>query len=359
MIRIAYMKSIFTLFALCLLSTPVFAQDCNGTYEEGMALLKKRTQSAVKEAVRKFKSAQLCYKVNRNQDGVQNCEKQLATCQQILNYYTRQAARITTEEELTFPASGGKQTLPIKSRQAWSFTGSHDWCSAQKEDDGLAISVEPNPTPVRRSQTVTLKWKNGQQLVKITQERSELQFSVSENDIYFTANDQEKRVEVSANVDWTVDQSTIPEWCNLRTDKDAVYLTLTPNNTAEQRRAAITLHAETKKEIIRIVQDMENFRILTGSNSDTLSFLRNGGKRSLGIEYTVHKNSSEWEVESYPNWCKASKESDNLLQLECDKNKTKMDRSGVIRLRKGQRIISLTVKQSTKNESLKQRLFGK
>ena len=359
MIRIAYMKSIFTLFALCLLSTPVFAQDCNGTYEEGMALLKKRTQSAVKEAVRKFKSAQLCYKVNRNQDGVQNCEKQLATCQQILNYYTRQAARITTEEELTFPASGGKQTLPIKSRQAWSFTGSHDWCSAQKEDDGLAISVEPNPTPVRRSQTVTLKWKNGQQLVKITQDRSELQFSVSENDIYFTADDQEKRVEVSANVDWTVNQSTIPEWCNLRTDKNAVYLTLTPNNTAEQRRATITLHAETKKETLRIVQDMENFRILTGSNSDTISFLRNGGKRSLGIEYTVHKNSSGWEVESYPNWCKTSKESDNLLQLECDKNKTKMDRSGVIRLRKGQRIISLMVKQSTKNESLKQRLFGK
>ena len=359
MIRIAYMKSIFTLFALCLLSTPVFAQDCNGTYEEGMALLKKRTQSAVKEAVRKFKSAQLCYKVNRNQDGVQNCEKQLATCQQILNYYTRQAARITTEEELTFPASGGKQTLPIKSRQAWSFTGSHDWCSAQKEDDGLAISVEPNPTPVRRSQTVTLKWSNGQQLVKITQERSELQFSVSENDIYFTANDQEKRVEVSANVDWTVNQSTIPEWCNLRTDKNAVYLTLTPNNTAEQRRATITLHAETKKETLRIVQDMENFRILTGSNSDTISFLRNGGKRSLGIEYTVHKNSSGWEVESYPNWCKTSKESDNLLQLECDKNKTKMDRSGVIRLQKGQRIISLMVKQSTKNESLKQRLFGK
>ena len=357
--RISYKKSIYTLLALCLLNAPALAQDCNGTYEEGMTFLKKRTQSAVKQAVRKFESAKLCYEVNRDQDGIRNCDTQLAECQQILHYYARQNARLTNEEELTFPASGGTQTLPIKSRQAWSFTGSHDWCSAQKEDGGLTISVEPNYTPVRRSQTVTLKWSNGQQLVKITQERSELQFSVSENDIYFTANDQEKRVEVLANVDWTVDQSTIPEWCNLRTDKNAVYLTLTPNNTAEQRRATITLHAETKKETLRIVQDMENFRILTGSNSDTISFLRNGGKRSLGIEYTVHKNSSGWEVESYPNWCKASKESDNLLQLECDKNKTKMDRSGVIRLRKGQRIISLMVKQSTKNESLKQRLFGK
>ena len=357
--RISYKKSIYTLLALCLLNAPALAQDCNGTYEEGMTFLKKRTQSAVKQAVRKFESAKLCYEVNRDQEGIRNCDTQLAECQQILHYYAQQNARITNEEELTFPASGGTQILPIKSRQAWSFTGSHDWCNAQKEDGGLTISVEPNSTPVRRSQTVTLKWSNGQQLVKITQERSELQFSVSENDIYFTANDQEKRVEVSANVDWTVNQSTIPEWCNLRTDKNAVYLTLTPNNTAEQRRATITLHAETKKETLRIVQDMENFRILTGSNSDTISFLRNGGKRSLGIEYTVHKNSSGWEVESYPNWCKTSKESDNLLQLECDKNKTKMDRSGVIRLQKGQRIISLMVKQSTKNESLKQRLFGK
>ena len=223
MMQITYKKGIYTLLALCLLNAPALAQDCNGTYEEGMALLKKQTQSAVKQAVRKFKSAQLCYKVNRDEEGIRNCDTQLAECQQILHYYARQSARITNEEELTFPASGGTQILPIKSRQAWSFTGSHDWCSAQKEDDGLAISVEPNPTPVRRSQTVTLKWKNGQQLVKITQDRSELQFSVSENDIYFTADDQEKRVEVSANVDWTVDQSTIPEWCNLRTDKNAVY----------------------------------------------------------------------------------------------------------------------------------------
>ena len=257
MMQITYKKGIYTLLALCLLNAPALAQG---------------------------------YKVNRDEEGIRNCDTQLAECQQILHYYARQNARITNEEELTFPASGGTQILPIKSRQAWSFTGSHDWCSAQKEDDGLAISVEPNPTPVRRSQTVTLKWKNGQQLVKITQDRSELQFSVSENDIYFTADDQEKRVEVSANVDWTVDQSTIPEWCNLRTDKDAVYLTLTPNNTAEQRRAAITLHAETKKEIIRIEgvreHNLQNlslsiprgeFTVVTGvSGSGKSSLVRKG-----------------------------------------------------------------------------------
>ena len=122
MMQITYKKGIYTLLALCLLNAPALAQDCNGTYEEGMALLKKQTQSAVKQAVRKFKSAQLCYKVNRDEEGIRNCDTQLAECQQILHYYARQNARITNEEELTFPASGGTQILPIKSRQAWSFT---------------------------------------------------------------------------------------------------------------------------------------------------------------------------------------------------------------------------------------------
>ena len=109
----------------------------------------------------------------------------------------------------------------------------------------------------------------------------------------------------------------------------------------------------------RLIQGVENFRILTGSNSDTLSFLRNGGRRTLGIEYTVNKNSKAWEVESYPNWCKATKESDNALLIECDKNKAKTGRTGIVRLRKGQRIIPLIIEQSTEKESLKQRLFGK
>ena len=84
MIRIAYKNGIYTLLALCLLNAPALAQDCNGTYEEGMALLKKRTQSAVKQAVRKFESAKLCYEVNRDEEGIQNCDTQLAECQQIL-----------------------------------------------------------------------------------------------------------------------------------------------------------------------------------------------------------------------------------------------------------------------------------
>ena len=359
MIQIAYKKGIYTLLALCLLNAPALAQDCNGTYEEGMALLKKRTQSAVKQAVRKFKSAQLCYKVNREEEGIRTCDPHLTECQQILNYYTRQAARLTTEEELTFPASGGTQTLPVKGRKAWSFTGSRDWCSATKTDEGLAVTVEQNPAPIRRSQTITLQANGTRQLVKIIQEGSELRITLSENDIYFMADDVEKRIGVTSNVEWTIEEASLPEWCSVRTDKEAIYLTPAFNPSPDERRGTIVLRADSKRETLRLIQGVENFRILTGSNSDTLSFLRNGGRRTLGIEYTVNKNSKAWEVESYPNWCKATKESDNALLIECNKNKAKTGRTGIVRLRKGQRIIPLIIEQSTEKESLKQRLFGK
>ena len=84
------MKGFCSLLSLFLFATSAFSQDCNGTYEGGLALLKKRTEASVKEAVRKFESAKRCYKVNRDLQGVQNCDEQIAACKQILNYFTQQ-----------------------------------------------------------------------------------------------------------------------------------------------------------------------------------------------------------------------------------------------------------------------------
>ena len=52
---------------LCLCAMPAVSQDCNGTYEKGLALLNKKTEANVKEAIRQFESAKRCYKVNRDQ----------------------------------------------------------------------------------------------------------------------------------------------------------------------------------------------------------------------------------------------------------------------------------------------------
>ncbi len=48
------MKVFCSLLSLFLFVASAFSQDCNGTYEGGLALLKKRTEASVKEAVRKF-----------------------------------------------------------------------------------------------------------------------------------------------------------------------------------------------------------------------------------------------------------------------------------------------------------------
>ena len=49
-----------TISFLCLCAMPAVSQDCNGTYEKGLALLNKKTEANVKEAIptrRVFKTA--------------------------------------------------------------------------------------------------------------------------------------------------------------------------------------------------------------------------------------------------------------------------------------------------------------
>ena len=183
------MKVFCSLLSLFLFVASAFSQDCNGTYEGGLALLKKRTEASVKEAVRKFESAKRCYKVNRDQQGVLNCDEQITACKQILNYFTQQTAKVTAEESYEFPEAGGEQIIPVKTKRSWSFSDVHDWCTATKEKDGLKIVVNPNRTTVRRSQTITLKWSGRKQLVKIVQEGAEEKLTLSESDLFFQADD--------------------------------------------------------------------------------------------------------------------------------------------------------------------------
>ena len=72
---------------------PAVSQDCNGTYEKGLALLNKKTEANVKEAIRQFESAKRCYKVNRDQTGIQNCDEQIAACNQLLKSFTQRASK--------------------------------------------------------------------------------------------------------------------------------------------------------------------------------------------------------------------------------------------------------------------------
>ncbi|MCD7851035.1 MAG: BACON domain-containing protein [Parabacteroides sp.] len=189
-----YKKGCYGLLALFLFAAPALSQDCNGTYESGLSLLKKRTEAAVKDTVRKFESAKRCYKVNRDEQGVRNCDEQIAACNQLLNYYAQQAARETpAEESFEFPASGNEQTIPVKTKRNWTFSDSHDWCTATKVKEGLKVVVDPNPSTVRRTQTLTLKWPGGKRLIKIVQEGEAEKLALSEYDLFFQADDVEKK----------------------------------------------------------------------------------------------------------------------------------------------------------------------
>ena len=354
------MKVFCSLLSLFLFAVSAFSQDCNGTYEGGLALLKKRTEASVKEAVRKFESAKRCYKVNRDQQGVQNCDEQIIACKQILNYFTQQTAKVTAEESYEFPEAGGEQIIPVKTKRSWSFSGVNDWCTATKEKDGLKIVVNPNRTTVRRSQTITLKWSGRKQLVKIVQEGAEEKLTLSESDLFFLADDTEKVIEITSNCDWAVEGNDAP-WCSWRKDSLRLYVEPSINEGAARRTGTIRIGAGSRHAEIHLMQEMDNFRVFTPDGNDTLVFIPKGGTIDLPVEYTVSLNEMPWEIYSYPNWCTATREGNASLALKCLSNKMKEDRDGTIFVKKGRRLISITVIQLGKGSKYMtfQPLFGK
>lgn len=344
-----YTKGTCCLFSMFLFAASAFAQDCNGTYESGLSLLKKRTEASVKEAVRKFESAKRCFKVNRDEAGVRNCDEQIAACNQVLNYYSQQEKSTpTSEDSFDFKASGGEQLIPVKTKRSWSFSGSHDWCTATKEKEGLKVVVAPNPATTRRSQAITLKLAGGKQLVRIVQEGAEEKLALSETDLFFQAEDTERKIEVTSNCDWTVENTDAP-WCSWRKDSLALYIEPSANEGSTRRMGSIRLLAGSRRAEIRLTQEMDNFNIFTPDGNDSLLFIPKGGTVELPVEYTVSQNETPWEVYSYPNWCTATRQDNIFLSLKCLSNKMKEERVGTIVVKKGRRLLQIVVVQYGKD----------
>lgn len=332
------------------LALSAFAQDCNGVYESGVTLLSQRSEAATREALKKFESAKRCYKVNRDETGVQNCDEKITLANRVLATFSAQSKKeAVSEEAYQFTAVGGTQLIPVKSRRSWNYSGGHDWCVATKEKEGLMLKVDANTSTTRRSQSITIEASGKKQLVKIAQDGCEEVLTLSEYDLYLLADDGEKSIVVTSNLEWSADQQDAL-WCTIRKDSAKLYIEPAVNDGQEKRYGTIHLTAGTRRADIRLTQDVDPFIIHKPNDNDTVLFGRAGGKLDLAIEYTVNKNSQAWEVESYPNWCVPTKKDDSTLQLKCESYKKGEDRTGVVRLKKGRRFFELPVMQVVNNK---------
>lgn len=339
------MKGYYYLLFSLLFSVPVLAQDCNSVYQNGLDLMKKRNEASVREAVRKFESARRCYKVNRDDAGLKNCEEKITECNRLLGTFSNKVS--SSEKELQFPAAGGEDVVAITTRGNWSFSGNSDWCLAEKDKGQLIVTVGANDKTIRRSQIITVKTQGKQQLIKVIQEGCEERLSVSENDLFFTSDGDEKMIEISSNNEWNI--KNFPSWCSVRKDQKHLYLKPTANDSADNRSAIILITAGSRSVDLRIVQEAEKFKV----NSENIVFEGKGGS----MDVPVVNGGSLWEVTSCPDWCKASRNGDQFLRLECKSNKTKTIRSGIVRLKKGSRSFELSVAQEGKG-SVINGLFG-
>lgn len=140
-------------------------------------------------------------------------------------------------------------------------------------------------------------------------------------------------IKITSNCDWAVESNDAP-WCSWRKDSLHLYVEPSINEGSARRTGTIRIGAGSRHAEIRLMQEMDNFRIFTPDENDTLVFIPKGGTVDLPVEYTVSQNETPWEIYSYPNWCTATREGNASLTLKCLSNKMKEDRDGTIFVKK-------------------------
>ena len=332
---------LFTLVAL-----PAIAQDCDKTYQSGITLMGKRTVASVKEAIAQFEAAKRCYRVNRETEGAQRCDEQIAACEKIIRYSAKKRSIKTSEESINIDAKGGTVAHPIKTSYKWKYSEPTDWCKATKKDKSLEFVIEPNTTLESRTQTITIEWSGQKEVLTITQkgEIEEL-LTLSETTVFFKSNDSTKEIKIDTNCEWAVEAFEDTSWYDLRLDASHIYITPERNIKKEIKKGRLRVKTQSKQVEVQMTQEADNFSVFIPSGNDTLVFIPKGGIVELPVEYTVNASETLWSVESYPNWCTTENKDNTFLSLKCLPNKTTEDRSSNILVKNDGHVYTFTIIQ--------------
>jgi hypothetical protein len=249
----AILRTFFTVVMLCL-STVLFAQaKADKLFLEGQNLQKVMTVKSQNAAINKFKAAKINYNTDEKK---QMCDNQIAICNQNIssirngggnpgrvgktNGSTPEPASSTqfslTPSSLTFDGdrSGTASVAVTAPTTDWNFTseaginGSESFATIKRSRDAKSLSVEtfPNPTTLRRQQTVSINYKGKAQTLTIRQEGKTVTLSTSKNNVDFKAKGGTKTIELYTNSDsvittnnnltWYVESK--PDWVEVNGD---------------------------------------------------------------------------------------------------------------------------------------------
>ncbi|MDR2497406.1 MAG: BACON domain-containing protein [Tannerellaceae bacterium] len=320
------------------------SQDCNSIYQGGLEVFRRRTSSAIQDAVKRFEAARRCYELTQDAAGVKQCEQKISEANTALA--SLNPGMRLSRNEVSFAAAGGEDSITVtaSSNLNWSVSPTVDWISAGKKDRGtLLISVEPNTSVYERRHSLALRYGSSREAsVSLVQAAAEASLSISDTSVHFPAlMEWDKVVEVASNIKWEV--ADVPDWCKVRPADNLLVLSPLVNDETADRSALIRVVAGSKVAELAVSQANDHIR----TDPPHLTFKRNGEKKSVSIIY-VDDVPVPFELINNHRWCTVRRIDDKTLEVQCFKNDREEGRMDTLHIRKRSVDVAVPIYQEGK-----------
>lgn len=150
--------------------------------------------------------------------------------------------------EISFEAQGGSQEIKLPLNGNWEAVSNRSWCTVEKTDMQLKLTVPLNLTIVPRSAVITLTAGNGEGSFTVTQAGSK--FNVFPEKLYLPASGKGLPIVIRGNVDW---QSQADEsWCHTSIKGDSLIVSADPYKDEQKARYA-RLTIQVDRQTVRTI----------------------------------------------------------------------------------------------------------
>lgn len=257
----------------------------------------------------------------------------------------------TKQTELTFAATGGKNTIDVQSNTAWTVASKPDWVSMDPTNGTgngvVTVMAQDNPYTTSRTGVIRLTQTgvNVETLVNVTQKGKT--FDVNTTTLNFGDKQETQTVSIETDGTWAATPSN--SWIKVSptsaTGSSELAITVDENTNDNERSGSVTVTMGDKSATINVVQKGKYFTV----DNSLLTYTSKGGS----MEVTVTTN-DQWnaKVEEDSSWLSlsATNGSGNAkLNIMASDNPSVNSRTGsvVVETVNGQRV-KIIVKQDAR-----------
>ncbi len=243
---------------------------------------------------------------------------------------------LVTPSSLTVGAAGGNRQFDLNAEVSNpSVTSDQSWCTATVSGKTIAVTIGQNDKNATRIATLNvLSGQTQVASVAIVQTRAELTIESESDVVSLDASDNEFRVGVVCDIDWTV--STETQWLSVSKDGSEVVLAPQGNADKASRKGKFTISAG---EISR------NFTVEQSGNSLTVADMSMSFSALTQTLTTKVYSGNVWTATTEDEWLTLSQEG-NILSVTAAANDG-APRTGVVTVSAGE--LKQMIKVSQKN----------